>query len=85
MAREKQKGCLAEVLRLIKARTVYDLYVKNNCIVLEKHIPRYNNSSSVALCFDCLAALDGSAAVTHFHRTKLGKTKCKGEKIAFWK
>lgn len=59
----KIKRCFAVVLTLIKARMALDPYVKNNCNVLEKQIPFYNNGSAFAL-FDCLAALDGSATNT---------------------
>lgn len=50
---------------------------------LKKQIPLYNNGPAIAL-FDCLAALDGSAAntqsfVSHFHHNKVGKTKWRWE------
>lgn len=74
---ENQKRCLAEVLALIKTKTVQDPYVKNYCIVLEKQILFFNNGLA---SFDCSAALDGSATnsrsfVSHFHHSKVGKTK----------
>lgn len=74
---------MSEILTLNKERTSKDPYVKNNCTVLEKQIPPYNNSPTIAL-FDCLAALDGSKTntqsfVCHFHHNKVGKTKWRGE------
>lgn len=65
---EIKRDALARGLTLIKARMASDPYVKNNCVVLEEQIPLYNNGPAIAL-FDCLAALDGSAANTQSFTT----------------
>lgn len=57
---QKIKRCFTELLTLIKARMEQDPYVNNNCVILEKQIPLYNNGPATAL-FGCLVALDGSA------------------------